>query len=191
MMDRSDWKLDRYIFKRINRRYGPLTVDLFASRLTSQCHRYFSWRPDPYAEATDAFLQDWSIEKGFANPPWNLISRVLTKTQSQGTGIILVAPVWKAQPWYPLLLSMLVDWPRLLPKQSMRVETLSQSAMVEPQLAVWSISGRDSVVRDFRTRLVNSSSSHGEQRLTSLTTHSSGDGIAGAVDGIQIPFQDL
>ena len=26
------------------------------------------------AEATDAFLQDWSSVKGFANPPWNLNS---------------------------------------------------------------------------------------------------------------------
>jgi hypothetical protein len=49
--------------------YFPLEVDLFASRLTSQCRRYFSWRPDPFAEATDAFLQDWTVLKGFANPP--------------------------------------------------------------------------------------------------------------------------
>ena len=79
----------------INHRYGPLEVDLFASRLTSQCHRYFSWRPDPSAEATDAFLQDWSIMKGYANPPWNLIARTLRKTQEQGAEIILVVPVWK------------------------------------------------------------------------------------------------
>ena len=69
MKDRSDWKLDRETFLRINKRYGPLEVDLFASRLTHQCPRYFSWRPDPFAEATDAFLQDWTRLKGFANPP--------------------------------------------------------------------------------------------------------------------------
>ena len=35
-------------------------VDLFATRLTThvQCSCYFSWRLDPYAQATDAFLQD-------------------------------------------------------------------------------------------------------------------------------------
>ena len=32
-----------------------LEFDLFASRLTHQLERYLSWRPDPAAEATDAF----------------------------------------------------------------------------------------------------------------------------------------
>ena len=122
----------------INRRFGPLEVDLFASRLTHQCQRYFSWRPDPFAEATDAFLQDWLGLKGFANPPWNLIARVLAKTQSQRARIVLIAPVWKAQPWYPcLILAMLVDLPRLLPHQ------VGVVAHLEPQLTVWNISGRD------------------------------------------------
>ena len=38
------------------------------SRLTKQLPRYYGWRPDPKAEATDAFLQNWAQAKGFANP---------------------------------------------------------------------------------------------------------------------------
>ena len=59
--DRSNWKLDRApaIFHRINQLCGPVEVDLFASILTHQCQAYFSWRPDPYALAMDALLQDW------------------------------------------------------------------------------------------------------------------------------------
>ena len=186
MRDRSDWKLDQQIFLGIEEHYGPLEVDLFASRLTSQCRRYFSWRPDPYAEATDAFLQDWTSMKGFANPPWNLIPRVLTKARTQRADVVLVAPVWKAQPWYAPLLSMLVDWPRLLPKQS-----ITGSLSLDPQLAVWSISGRDSAVKAFQAKLPNWSSNRGGQRQTSLMTHSSGDGIAGVKNGIQIQFLDL
>ena len=68
MKDRSDWSLDHLTFQRINRLYGPLEVNLFASRLTNQCHSYFSWRPDSFAEATDVFLQDWTTIKDFANP---------------------------------------------------------------------------------------------------------------------------
>ena len=109
MKDRSDWKLDRQTFVKINERYGPLEVDLFASRLTNQCRRYFSWQPDPFAEATDAFLQDWTIWRGYANPPWNLIPRVLRKTQVQGAEVILMAPVWNAQSCYALFLSLLAD----------------------------------------------------------------------------------
>ena len=51
-----DWRLEKHMFLKIMR---PLEVDLFASRLTNQCRRYFSWWPDPYAEANNAFLQDW------------------------------------------------------------------------------------------------------------------------------------
>ena len=186
MKDRSDWKLDRQIFLKIEERYGPLEVDLFASRLTNQCHRYFSWRPDPYAEATDAFLQDWTSIKGFANPPWSLISRVLTKARTQRADVVLVAPVWKAQPWYAPLLAMLVDWPRLLPRQS-----VTGSLPLDPQLAVWSISGRDSAVKAFQAKLPIWSSNRGGRRLIGLTTHSSGDGIAGVTNGVRIQFQDL
>ena len=49
---------------------GPLEVDMFASRLTHQLPRYFSWNLDPVVEATDAFVQDWSPFRGYANPPW-------------------------------------------------------------------------------------------------------------------------
>ena len=93
--DRSDWSLDPTTFLKINQTFGPLEVDLFASRLTRQCHHYFSWRPDLYAEATDALLQDWASLKGFANPPWNLISRVLAKTQTQRANIVLVTQCGK------------------------------------------------------------------------------------------------
>ena len=55
--DRTDWKLNPVIFQKINQTFGPLETDLFASRLTTQCPHYFSWWPNPYATATDAFLQ--------------------------------------------------------------------------------------------------------------------------------------
>ena len=83
MKDRSDWRLDPAIFHCIDQPWGPVEVDLFASRLMSQCQAYFSWWPDPYALATDAFLQDWSQVKGFGNPLWNLIGRVLAQIQHQ------------------------------------------------------------------------------------------------------------
>ena len=89
MRDRSDWMLNPRIFYKNTRRWGPLEVDLFASRLTTQLQRFFSWRPDPEAEALDAFNQDWSSiqGRGYANPPWNLVGRVLNRTQQlQVTG---------------------------------------------------------------------------------------------------------
>ena len=91
----------------INNCYGPLDMDLFASRLSSQCPLYFSWRPDPYAQTTDAFLQDWTAMKCYANPPWNLVGRVLAQVQSQQVQVVLIAR-------HNHGLSMLIDHPRLI-----------------------------------------------------------------------------
>ena len=82
MRDRTDWKLSPAIFNRINHIFGPLEVDLFASRLTYQLIHYFSWRLDPLAEATDTFQQNWASLKGFANLPWCLIGRILSNPGS-------------------------------------------------------------------------------------------------------------
>ena len=68
LKDRLDWKLSPAVFWTINAIWGPLEVDLFASRLSYQLSRFFSWRPDPLAEATNAFQQDWAPVKGYANP---------------------------------------------------------------------------------------------------------------------------
>ena len=101
MIVRSDWQLNPVIFSKILCIFGPIEVDMFASRLTAQCPAYFSWWPDLYAVATDAFLQKWSQIKQYANPSWSLISRVLSKLQIDKAHIVLVAPVWKTQPGYP------------------------------------------------------------------------------------------
>ena len=47
MKDRSDRMLCRETFRRIQTEFGPLEIDLFASRLTKQLPTYVSWRPDP------------------------------------------------------------------------------------------------------------------------------------------------
>ena len=60
---------------------------------------------------------DWALIRGYANPPWNIIGRVLAQVRQQQAELVLVAPVWKAQVWYPVLLEMLVDIPFLIPQR--------------------------------------------------------------------------
>ena len=129
MKDRSDWKLNPVIFQQINQRLGPLDVDLFASRLTCQLPDYASWRPDPMAITTDAFTMDWAQVKGYANPPWSLIGRVLVQTRQQQAELVLVAPVWKTQVWYPVLLEMLVEIPLLIPQREDLIPPTHPEAM--------------------------------------------------------------
>ena len=84
--------------------------------------RFVSWRPDPMAEVTDAFLQDWATFTGYAHPPWCLISRAIFKIQSQMATLVVVVPLWQTQAWFPQLLQMLIDIPILLPQQPWIVE---------------------------------------------------------------------
>ena len=121
---------------------------------------------------------------------WNLVGKVLAHVQSQQAQVVLVAPVWKTQPWYPLLLSMIVQCPYLI-NQGPEVIVHQPQPVLDTQLAVWNISDRDTESRSFWRMLPHSCSSLGEPRLTGLTTHCSQGGIAGVVNGTQIPFLAL
>ena len=190
LKDRLDWKLSPAVFRTINAIWGPLEVDLFASRLSYQLSRFFSWRPDPLAEATNAFQQDWAPVKGYANPPWCLIGKVLNQVRTQQAQVILVAPIWRGQPWYPVLLEMLWDYPRLLPQlPDLFQMTLSTVALdFQPQLAAWPISGESLQVRAFQEQLGISSFPPGEPNPTRPMIPTSRSGYAGALKGVQIPF---
>ena len=61
--------VDANNFRAIHLTWGPLQVDLFATRFSAQLKRFFFWRADPKAEATDTFSQNWSMIWGFAHPP--------------------------------------------------------------------------------------------------------------------------
>ena len=81
--DRTDWMLNRREFRALEQRWGPFTLDAFATRLNRQLPRYCSWRPDPEATLVDALQQDYRKERAWANPPFNLIGRFLARIKRQ------------------------------------------------------------------------------------------------------------
>ncbi|XP_040285902.1 uncharacterized protein LOC120999096 [Bufo bufo] len=113
--DFSDWKLDPAVFSSITSIWGPLSMDLFASRWNAQLPHFYSWRPDPLSVAVDTLLQDWSGQLAYAFPPFALIPRVLSQVRRQLADLVLIVPFWQAQSWFPQLLELLVEDPRLLP----------------------------------------------------------------------------
>lgn len=128
--------VDANNFRAINLTWGPLQVDLFATRFSAQLKRFFFWRADPKAEATDTFSQNWSMIWGFAHPPWCLIPRVPMKVQMEEAMAILVALLWRTQPWFPFLLDCPMD------KEIPRGQGWSQhSPLIQPdqQNPVWAV----------------------------------------------------
>ena len=61
--------------------------------------------------------------------------------KEQEAQVALVAPVWKSQGWYPVLLRMLTQVPLLIPPQEGLILPTDEnnSPAVIPQLAVWVI----------------------------------------------------
>ena len=103
--DSSEWKIDP---QTISPFLKGCEIDLFASRLSAQLPQFVSWRPDPEAVHADALTMNCAPFKGYAFPPFNLIPAVLNKVSQDKADIILVAPIWPAQPWWPLLMSLLI-----------------------------------------------------------------------------------
>ena len=97
--DSTDLKLDPRLFRLADRKWGPHTVDLFATRLNTQLARFVSWRPDPEAVAVDAFQFPLSGENPWCFSPEALIPRLLGLLTRQRATITLVAPQWPGKPW--------------------------------------------------------------------------------------------
>jgi hypothetical protein len=102
------------IFMQIKEIYNDMEIDLFASRLNFQLQRYAAWKPDPNAEFIDAFSVNWANLKFFAFPPFSLIGRCLQKIQEDMAEGVMIIPNWTTRAWYPRLMEMLTDIPRVI-----------------------------------------------------------------------------
>ena len=99
-IDHADWRLHPDVFRAIDSKWGPFTIDRFAGAANAQCKRFNSRYFDPAAEAVDAFRQDWSRDNNFVNPDFNDIDRVLAHARKCRAQITLVFPEWPAKPWF-------------------------------------------------------------------------------------------
>ena len=143
-----EWMPDHNLFKQITKRLGLPVVDLFASRVNHQTPEFVSWRPEPLAIATDAFNIPWDFPLSYLFPPFCLIPMCLRKVVQVQMDCILIALAWRRRPWYPALLSMLIEHPLLL-SQGQRILKLPGTDKIHPlccqkkfQLAAWKISGK-------------------------------------------------
>lgn len=80
----NNWRLNNQVFSQINKQLGPIKLDLFAERLNAQVKDYVSWKTDPMAVATDAFMIKWTDRQAYAFPPFCLIPRCLAKVVKEG-----------------------------------------------------------------------------------------------------------
>ena len=81
-------------------------VDLFATQFNNRLPVYVSPVKDPCAWAVDALSLSWTGLMAYAFPPLPILPKVLRKARMDRPCLLLVAPRWPAQHWFPDLLSM-------------------------------------------------------------------------------------
>lgn len=98
----------------------PLSLDCFASRLNNKLPKFISRFKDPSSSLVDAFSLTWT-DNLYLFPPVPLIFKVLNKfhTDRVASGVI-ICPYWPSQPWFPLLLDLLIGPPLLFPAGSVQ-----------------------------------------------------------------------
>ncbi len=111
-VDYSDWCVTKRYFDLITQRFGPVTIDRFASYTSAQCRVYNSQFADPATSGIDAFAQkDWLQHVNYCNPPWELLLRLVDfLEQFEHMHAVVVAPLWPNAVWFAKLLSLASDY---------------------------------------------------------------------------------
>jgi len=118
--DSGDWRLNPAEFRRLDRDWGPHTVDRFATANNAQLPRYNSAWADPRSEGLDAFAQtNWASEHNYCNPPWELLDRLAHLLQDTGAAATVIAPHWPAQMWYQQLQELASEVRLLQPRHDL------------------------------------------------------------------------
>ena len=148
--DNTEWSLQASVYSDITKVWGEPEIDLFASRLNFKENCYVSWEPDPGSFWVDAFTLDWSsFHLCYAFPPFNLIGKVLSKAKHDKAELLLIAPKWPTQSWYPMLYDILTGPPNMLtlPRSKQAIYLPFDMEKVHPiwnrlNLCCYRISGR-------------------------------------------------
>lgn len=195
--DRRDWSLNQRVFNRITEKLGAPEVDMMATPNNRKVERFVSWRREEAAVGTDAFLQDWNkYTRVYIYPDPLMIGRVIKKLNQSTTEIILIAPMWKSQVWYPQVLEALIDFPRSLPMMTDLIQDQrSQNHPLQEKgvlnLVAWKVSGSEWKRTAFRRKLQRWWEKDGNTLPESHTNIAGTLGTTGARGNCQIPCLPL
>ena len=118
--------LRRPAFARLQRRWGPHTVDRYARAVNAQLPRFNTAFPAAASEGAPALAQRWLGENNYVFPPVVELPRVAQLLVEQpSVAATVVTPYWPAQAWFQLLTEIAVE---------IEVEALTAAATPPPWL---------------------------------------------------------
>ena len=102
-IDKDDWSVNRSVFHIVDAKWGPHTIDRFASYYNIQLPRFNSKFACPGSCGVDALTQGWGEHNNWICPPIHLIVssiRILEASRGRGT---IVVPEWPSAYFWPFL----------------------------------------------------------------------------------------
>ena len=148
---KTEWSLNQTIADRIFRAWGRPFMDLFALGKNTKLAIYVSPIREETSWKVDNLVQNWDGLYAYAYPPTSLIRACLNTVRTENVEIVLIAPVWPNQEWFPDLLDLSIDFPISLPPvQKLLKQTFSHHFHPHPwllNLHAWRLS-KDSTRRE-------------------------------------------
>jgi hypothetical protein len=105
----DSWRIRADVFLDLDRRFGPHTIDRFASSSAHMLPRYNALFADPLAEAQDCFSRVWSEENNWCHPPISDLDQLAQFLRESGAVATVIAPRWTYTSWFQALLEMSVE----------------------------------------------------------------------------------
>ena len=102
-IDKDDWSINPSVFRLVDAKWGPHTIDRFSSYYNAQLPRFNSKFASPGCSGVDALAQDWRHENNWVCPPVGAIVpsvRALSSCSGYGT---LIVPQWPSAYFWPFL----------------------------------------------------------------------------------------
>ncbi|XP_045212562.2 uncharacterized protein LOC123563664 [Mercenaria mercenaria] len=171
----TEWSLDQTVVSKIFTLWGHPLIDLFATFENKKTPVFCSWIPHQQSFSGDALSIAWQNIFAYAFPPVHLVPRVLQHMKQYRCKLILIAPFWPRQHWFPQLLQMLIAFPVQLQKTNLLSQSKGQIVHPEPKklkLTAWLLSTDTCLQKGFLKELENYWQHHGVKAQKETITQS-------------------
>ena len=174
-----EWALGQHIYDRLEFKMGKCDIDLFASKRNRKNHVFISYVPEKGAKAVNAFSVIWDYNLHYAFPPFSIIGQVIQKLCEDKADVILVAPIFPSQPWFPAMLRQISGQTYVLPKTNSILYLPGkdkQHKLKTMRLGAFCLSGNASSVLVYQRTLPKLSYSRGDRQQENNMGRISKDG---------------
>lgn len=96
-----EWSIGIIYITPIFEIWGTPFIDVFATAKNSKCRWFCTRGGHDHSSLGDSLLPNWGKDFLYMFPPFPLLPRVLRKIQCERAHVLLIAPWWPCQTWFP------------------------------------------------------------------------------------------